>query len=147
MFKKATAQDKDFLFKMFDEFYSSEAVLHPIPPNFYQNTFEELMRGDEYIEVYIIYCKGDRAGYAMLSKSYSPEAGGRIIWIEEIYITDKYRGKGLGKAFFKFLEEEYGGYAKRFRLEAEPDNERAINLYKTIGFKPLNYVQYIKDFT
>lgn len=146
MFKKATEKDKKFLFEMFDDFYNSGAVLAPIPKRFYQNTFDELMRGDEYIEVYIIYYENNKAGYAMLSKSYSPEAGGRIIWVEEIYISEQYRGNGLGRAFFAFLEERYKGAIKRIRLEAEPDNEHAVKLYLSLGFKPLNYVQYVKDF-
>ena len=146
MFRKVNQNDKEFLFEMFDKFYASEAVLHPIDRSFYQNTFDEIMQSDRYLEVYIIEYENFPVGYAMLSKSFSPEAGGKIIWIEEIYIEPDYRSKGLGKAFFEFVENKYQGHIKRLRLEAEPDNKRAVELYLTLGFTPLNYVQYIKDF-
>lgn len=146
MFRKANQNDKEFLFEMFDEFYASDAVLHPIDRSYYQNTFDELIRSDRYLEVYIIETDGQRVGYAMLSKSYSPEAGGKIIWIEEIYIKKEYRSLGLGSEFIAFLENKYKNSVKRLRLEAEPGNDRAIKLYLSLGFKPLNYEQYIKNF-
>lgn len=146
MFRKAIENDKEFLFEMFDEFYASDAVLHPIDRSYYQNTFDEIIESDVYLEVYIIECGGQSVGYAMISKSFSPEAGGRIIWIEEIFIKEEYRSKGLGREFFAFLETKYKDCIKRLRLEAEPGNKKAIKLYSSLGFKPLNYMQYIKDF-
>jgi GNAT superfamily N-acetyltransferase len=32
------------------------------------------------------------------------EAGGITLWIDEVYIMDEYRSKGLGKKFFKYLQ-------------------------------------------
>ena len=61
----------------------------------------------------------------------------------EILIKKEYRGQGMGKKFFKFLEENYD--VKRLRLEAEKDNQRAIKLYKELGFEELPYLQFIKE--
>ena len=68
-----------------------------------------------------------------------------MIWIEEIYISPGHRGKGLGKEFFTYLQAAYGGAVSRFRLELEPDNEKAQRLYERIGFAPLPYKQMVLD--
>ena len=54
-----------------------------------------------------------------------------------------YKRQGLGSAFFAWLEQNVP--AVRYRLEAEPDNARAMALYKRLGYEVLPYVQMIKD--
>ena len=50
---------------------------------------------------------------------------------------------GLGREFFSFLHKNRP--AARYRLEVEPDNERAIALYSSLGFTVLPYGQMIAD--
>ena len=79
----------------------------------FQRTFDVLMAGSPYAEGYIIEQDGKTAGYALLAKSFSQEAGGIVIWIEEIYILPEFQSRGLGTAFFRYLEERgaHGGKA------------------------------------
>ena len=143
MIRKINESDREIYLSMVSEFYDSDAVLHPVPIQFHINTYNELMRSDEYLECYILEQDSDPAGYALLSKSFSPEVGGKIIWLEEIFIYERFRGHGLGSQFFKFLEEK--GDVARFRLEVEPDNERAKRLYRRMGYKELPYMQMVND--
>ena len=83
-------------------------------------------------------------GYALLAFSYSNEAGGDVVWVDELYVKSEYRGMGIGNRFFDFLSNEYKDFA-RFRLETEPANDGAKRLYKRMGFEPLEYSQMIKD--
>ena len=71
------------------------------------------------------------------------EVGGMVVWIEELYILPGHQGKGLGSAFFAWLEKNVP--AVRYRLEAEPENVRAMSLYKRLGYEVLPYVQMIKE--
>ncbi len=100
------------------------------------------MRSDEYIECFIFEHEGETAGYALIAKTFSPEAGGVVVWIEELYVREGFRGKGLGKAFFAYMEQNYN--VSRYRLEVEPDNVRAKKLYSALGYKKLPYEQMIK---
>lgn len=65
------------------------------------------------------------------------------MWIEEIYVRPEFRQKGLGKTFFEALDRIQP--AARYRLEIEPDNQRAERLYRSLGFEPLPYRQMVKD--
>ncbi len=143
MIRKLNKDDKELYFELVDEFYHSPAVIHAVDNMNYSRTFEELMRSDVYTECFIIEYDGNVAGFALISKTFSQEAGGLVVWIEEVYIRDSYRSKGLGSEFFEYIEKNRP--AARYRLEIEPDNIRARTLYERLGYKKLDYSQMVKD--
>ena len=143
MIRKIEPSDKEIYFQLANEFYSSDAVLSPVPESHFENTFQELMRSDVYAEGFLLVSDGEVAGYALLAKTFSQEAGGLTVWIEELYVREQFRSRGLGSEFFSFLEEKIP--AKRYRLEIEPENERAVALYQHRGFKWLEYHQMVKE--
>lgn len=143
MIRKLTAADRDIYLEMAHEFYHSPAVLHAIPDEYLRRGFDEMMRSDQYMQCMLLEHEGAVAGYALLSRTYSQEAGGICVWIEEIYVRPDYRQKGLGRAFFEALERLLP--AARYRLEIEPDNGRAERLYRSLGFEPLPYRQMVRD--
>lgn len=142
MIRRIDPNDRNLFVTLSKEFYSTDAVSHTIPHEYHEKSFDELMRSDEYIECFIFEQDGETAGYALIAKTFSPEAGGVVVWIEELYVREGFRGKGLGKAFFKYMEENYP--AARYRLEIEPENLRAKKLYSSLGYKELPYAQMIK---
>lgn len=146
MIRKINHKDKEIYITLATEFYNSDAVMHKIPKEHFERCFNELMESDRYITCYMFVYEDNICGYALLSKQYSQEAGGMALWIDEIYIRNEYRSKGLGKELFNFLENEREIAVTRFRLEVEDDNEKAIHLYKKLGFENLEYIQYYKEF-
>lgn len=145
--RKITSEDRDFFIDASKAFYASSAVAHDVPASYHLTTFEELMNSEVYQSGYILAVDGVSAGYALVSKTFSHEAGGTVWWLEELYILPEYRGKGLGRSYFDFIEKaasENG--VRRLRLEVEPDNTRAAKLYSNLGYKPLNYAQMLKEF-
>ena len=141
MIRKINKTDKDFYINSVKAFYNSDAVLHRIPEENIYRTFNELMNSETYAQCYIFEKDEKRAGYALLAKTFSQEAGGEVLWIDEIFILPEFRCKGLGSEFFVFLKEN--SKAARLRLEFCPNNEKAIEIYKRQGFQPLRYGQMI----
>lgn len=144
MIREVGKEDRQLFLDMTEEFYDSEAVLHPVPEFHRTALWEEMMRSDCYVKGYILETENGPAGYAQLSFTYSQEAGGKVVWLEELYVREGFRGHGLGKEFFAFLREEYEPKAARIRLEVEPENERARKLYESLGYRELPYLQMVK---
>ena len=69
-----------------------------------------------------------------------------VLWLEELFILEEYRSRGLGREFFSAVEAyaRENGYA-RIRLEVEADNVRARSLYERLGYLPLAYEQMVKQ--
>lgn len=145
MIRKIRKSDKSFYLDMAKNFYCSDAVHHNIPETNISNTFNELMRSDNYAVGYIMEYENHTAGYALLTKTFSQEAGGMVLWIDEIYVMPEYRCRSLGHEFFSYLKNNLCDNVKRIRLEVEDSNKKAVSLYKSIGFEDLPYSQMIKD--
>ena len=142
MIRIATISDRNLLKTMFTEFYASDAVLHTIPQAYHERALDELFSASSRQRAYLIEDGEMPVGYALLSEKFSHEAGGMELWMEELYLREAARGKGLGSAFFRFLlETAQKESIDRVRLEVEPENTRATVLYARLGFKPLAYNQ------
>ncbi len=146
MIRKVELNDRETYIGLAQRFYSSDAVQHTIPRQHIEATFDEMMRSDVYADGYILTHDGKPAGYALIAKTFSCEGGGLTVWIEEIFILPEYRSLGLGRTLFSMLEAEYGRSLARMRLEIEPGNMRAKNLYQNLGFQVLPYQQMVKEF-
>lgn len=147
MIRRMEKGDRQAYLVMADAFYSTDAVLKKIPRESIETTFEGIVSGTPFAECFMLLAPGgETAGYALLSHSFSQEAGGRVVWVEELYVRPAFRGRGLAREFFRYLKKNYGGKAKRFRLDVDADNKKAIGLYRELGFEPLPYKQMVIDF-
>lgn len=144
MIRKINENDLSVMLDMFDEFYHSPGVMHAVPKSHFERTLNEVYGGSPYIDCYIFEQDGKAAGYGQLSLTYSNEAGGICVWLEEIYVRPEFQGRGLGSEFLRFVTTEYKN-AARLRLEIEPDNDGARKLYKRMGFSELEYQSMIID--
>ncbi len=143
MFREIRESDREIYKYYADIFYHTDAVNAPVPKENYDRTFDELMRSDTYLKCYIFECDDTPCGFALLSKTFSQEAGGVSVTIEEIYIDDKYRGRGLATEFFTYLKSIPD--IMRLRLEVEDYNIGAKRLYERMGFELLPYLQMVID--
>lgn len=143
MIRRITHDDRENYLRMAHDFYHSDAVLHPVPDENIFRTFDEMMASDAYLTGLIFEKEGKCAGYALLCKTWSQEAGGKTVWIDELYVLPEFQGKGIGHEFFAELRAIEP--AVRYRLEIEPDNLRAKKLYKRMGFEELAYQQLVME--
>jgi GNAT superfamily N-acetyltransferase len=144
MFRDVTEKDRGIFLEMAEKFYSSDAVSHTIERHILEATFDTALNKSPLMRAVIIENDGTPAGFALLAFSYATEVGGLVVLLEDIYVSEACRGKGIGGKFLQFMESEYPS-AKRYRLEVAKDNTGAINLYTRAGYKKLDYVQMVKD--
>lgn len=139
MIRKFVPEDREDYIRFSTEFYNSSAVDKPVPREHFEQGFDEMMRSDVYVQGYMLVFDGNNVGYCVTMKTYSVEAGGITIWIDELFVLEEYRSKGLGREPFKYIEENGDKKLRRIRLEVELENGRAISLYKKMGFEPAPY--------
>lgn len=140
--RKMTGADRAAVLSMMRTFYASPAVFTDGSEEIFLRDIENCTGSNPFVEGYILETEGIAAGYAMVAKSYSTEFGKPCIWIEDLYVREDFRGKGLGKQFFHFLSNQYRDCI--FRLEVEADNLSALHLYKKCGFTELPYMEMKK---
>ena len=78
MIRKMTESDRDLYIEMAEEFYHSDAVLHPIPRAHFEKTAEEALKSGTYAEIYLLEYEGKTAGYGLTARTFSQEAGGQV---------------------------------------------------------------------
>jgi GNAT superfamily N-acetyltransferase len=88
------------------------------------------------IHVNTEHANGETAGYLCVTLCYSLEFDGRFALLDELYLEEAWRGKGIGAQAIAFAEEwsRARGLAA-IRLEVARANSRAIELYRREGFK------------
>lgn len=144
MIRLMEQSDFDKVLDMMLVFYASDAlIIHPSEQSL-RRMLTECIAGGPFLEGFVFVEDGETVGYGIIAKSYSTEACGLCIWIEDIYVVPGYRGRGIGSSFLAFVEERYRDSAARFRLEAEPDNVRAVETYRKAGYEVLDYLQLVK---
>ena len=142
MVRKMEEKDRASVLEMMRVFYASPAVLSNGSEEIFRADFENCVGDSPYAEGFIVEDAGEILGYAMVAKSYSTEFGKPCIWIEDLYLKESYRGKGLGSQVLQFIFDEFPGSI--FRLEVEEENARAIAAYRKNGFDVLPYMEMKK---
>ncbi len=142
-----TMQKKDgaAVLSLMRGFYDSPAILCHAPTEILQKDIDACVGECPFVEGIVAEIDGVIAGYAMMSKGFSTEYGGISVMIEDLFVTDEHRGRGLGAALLRHIEEKYKDTAVRLRLEVEPSNAGAMRLYEKCGYRVLPYTQMTKE--
>lgn len=143
MIRKMRLQDKEEVVEMMRGFYTSPAVHTNGSEEIYLADVENCINDCPYLEGFVFEEKGNIQGYGMIAKSFSTEFGKPCIWIEDLFIKEEYRKKGISRDFFEMLKNRYPNHL--LRIEAEEENERAVSVYKKVGFQILPYLELYKE--
>lgn len=143
--KEMKSGDAGKVLEMMKTFYDSPAVSHDVAESTLRRNIEACIGDNPFIEGYVFWEQDDVAGYAMLVKSFTTEFGGACIWVEDLYIEQKYRGNGIGTQFLSYVEERYRGQAVLLKLEVERNNTLAVEVYRKCGYEELPYMEMVKE--
>lgn len=139
------ADDRALYEEMAYDFYRGDAVLYPMTAEKLAATLDMALSGSPMMRLVIMEDGGECVGYGNLSFTWSTEAGGMVMWIEEIYVRPQHRGCGYGSAFLQWAEDAYAGQVKRFRLEVCPENPDAKRLYERHGYRDMGYLPMVRE--
>ncbi|NJN51231.1 MAG: GNAT family N-acetyltransferase [Gammaproteobacteria bacterium] len=101
-----------------------------------------LLTNDDVGRIFLIDVAGTPVGYVALCFGYSIEFGGRDAFIDEIFVIESMRDRGIGRAALEQLSQvaqSLGVVA--IHLEVAHVNARARTLYARLGFEPRDRYQ------
>ncbi|MEM9579556.1 MAG: GNAT family N-acetyltransferase [Pseudomonadota bacterium] len=95
-----------------------------------------LLDGSPHGAVYLIGPQNAPIGYIVVTFGWSIEFGGLDGFIDEIFIRPGVRGRGVGSEVITSLVAMLKSVGmKALHLEVEPDNDRALRLYRRCHFR------------
>lgn len=134
-FKSADSADKEVLMNLRREFCEFEPFPNPLDETTNCAVLQQLMENERFGKIWLILVEEERAGYVVLTFSYSLEYGGRDALIDELYLREKFRGYGIGKQTIQFIEDYCRAEnIKAVHLEVDRTNNAAKALYHKTGF-------------
>ena len=127
--------DSETVAELILNLYREDPSDKPMTPEKIQRTFDSLTHHPDRGNIIVLKQQDEIVGYSILSNFWSNEFGGNLLVIDELYVRENFRGKGIGTNFIKYIIENKFNNAVALQLEATPDNVRARKLYESLGFK------------
>ena len=127
---------------MMQDFYAIDN--YPIDIEVSKKLFQEFISNEKLGKAFLI-CHSNEGrtselvGYVILTYVFSFEYKGRIAFLDELYIKENFRGKGIGKQTIDFIKEQASNQnVKLIYLEVENHNQNAQKLYLANNFEVHN---------
>ncbi|HEX8147312.1 MAG TPA: GNAT family N-acetyltransferase [Pyrinomonadaceae bacterium] len=132
-FRVAEPSDADALVEMMRDFNAHERIAFDEPE--VRAALAQLFANDSHGLACLILLNGEVAGYSVIAFGFSVEFRGRDAFVDELFVKDEFRGRGLGTAAIRFAEglcRERG--VRALHLEVERENTAAQSVYRRAGF-------------
>ena len=134
----ATPEDLDRLMPLVAGFHAQSGIEQDEDTR--RSALVPLLDGSPHGAIWMIGPRVAPVGYIAVAFGWSIEFGGLDAFLDEIYVREKVRGRGMGSealaALVRALSEQGVG---AMHLEVEADNDRARLLYERIGFRSRNH--------
>ena len=132
-FRCAAPADLELLLIFNREFCALDQ--HPFDEEALRPAIDRLLRDESLGRIWLIQDGTQAIGYMVLAFGYSLEYRGRDAFVDEIYIRESHRRRGIGTQAFAFLERACRDLGVRaLHLEVEHRNSAAQQFYHTVGF-------------
>ena len=133
-FKPLEIADIEIITQMMQDFYAIDN--YPMDIEVTKNLFQEFISNEHLGKSWLMYSENEIVGYIILTFIFSFEYGGKIAFVDELFIKETARGKGIGKEAIQFIQREVPKLSlKLLYLEVEPHNENAQKLYLAHDFE------------
>ncbi len=136
MLVHARKSNLDELLKLVKKYHEYEGL--PFSRSHIQATLLPLLKKEsQQGRLWFIQEKDKNVGFVALCFGYSIEMGGTDAFIDEFFIEEKYRSKGLGtKVLKRVIKEAKALKIKALHLEANSKNKHVSHMYQKHGFTP-----------
>jgi GNAT superfamily N-acetyltransferase len=136
--KPATPADAPIILQLIRELAEFERLLHEVQAT-EEQLREQLFGARPGAEVVIARIADEVAGFALFFPNFSTFLAKPGIYLEDLYVRQKFRGQGCGEALLRHLARtavERG--CGRLEWSVLDWNVHAIDFYKSLGAAPMD---------
>ncbi|HEX9853517.1 MAG TPA: GNAT family N-acetyltransferase [Woeseiaceae bacterium] len=131
--RQATIRHIDDLLPLVSAYHEFEGVAQDAETR--RKAISTLLIAPELGPVWLIHHAGKLAGYIAICLGYSIEFGGRDAFVDEFFLLEPFRGKGIGlEVLGRVIEALRNDGVKALHLQVGQSNERARAMYEAAGF-------------
>jgi diamine N-acetyltransferase len=142
--RRARGSDLAALLKLIREYYRFDGIrfdAKSIAP-----ALRKLLHDESLGCVWMIEQGRARAGYIILTFNYDLEFGGMEGIVTDLFVREKYRGRGLGEQALEYVSD----YCRTrgisaIELQVEKENTAAQAFYRRLGFRKLSRIVMAKE--
>ncbi|MGK2934733.1 MAG: N-acetyltransferase family protein [Gemmatimonadaceae bacterium] len=136
--RPAAREDAPLITRLIHELAEYEKMAHTCVADD-ASVGENLFGPNPAAEVVLAFIGDEPAGFALYFENYSTHLSRRGMYLEDLYVREHLRGRGIGKLLLSRLasiavERGYG----RMEWSVLRWNESAIRVYDAIGAEPLS---------
>jgi ribosomal protein S18 acetylase RimI-like enzyme len=133
-FTAATLADEPVLRELMEEFYAHEGLSFDAERTL--GAFRMLAADPNLGRVWIFRVGAEVVGYVAVTVCFSLEFAGRYALVDELYVREAHRGRGIGARAVAVAAEGCRELdVSALRLEVDVRNPRAMALYRRLGFE------------
>ena len=130
----ATDDDIDRLLPLVQAFHAHEKI--ELSDDARRAAVAPLLHGTPHGAIWLIGPRRAPVGYIAVSFGWSIELGGMDGFVDELWIREKVRGRGMGsEALLALMKALAEAGVKALSLEVSAQNANAIRIYERAGFR------------
>ena len=135
--RKATREDVPLILKFIKELADYERMLDQVVAT--EEIIEDSIFNRKKAEVVFAVYNGEEVGFALYFNNFSTFLGKPGLYLEDLYVREQMRGKGIGKTLLAYLaktavEQDCG----RFEWWCLDWNKPSIDFYLKLGAIPMD---------
>jgi GNAT superfamily N-acetyltransferase len=136
--REATKEDITLILEFIHALAVYEKLSHEVVAT--ESDLEKYLFSKEKVaEVIIAYYKNHPVGFALFFHNFSTFLGKPGIYLEDIFVYEKYRGMGFGKKLLTYIAKlAVKRGCGRFEWAVLDWNEPSIKFYESLGAKIMN---------
>lgn len=111
----------------------------------FHHTFTDALKNNDLIKLFLIEYENEIVGFVNLMIIFSVWAQGKSLILDDLFIKDEYRGRGIGRKVLRYIElyAKENGF-KRLQFQSELTNKDAYKFYTKIGYSSAQMNFYVK---
>ncbi|MBN4081197.1 GNAT family N-acetyltransferase [Caldithrix abyssi] len=134
--REATVEDSSLILQFVEELATYERAASEVTATV-EDIQKSIFSAESTVHALVCSINEEPVGFAVYFYNYSTWLGKKGLYLEDLYVSPKYRGTGAGKTLLRHLAKiAVSKDCGRFEWSVLDWNEPAMKFYESLGAKP-----------